>query len=158
VRSVRSYTQVVLPAPRRRDTGSPVTSTVYAEEVVSETRNVALAPGWSSHGNQDGDPFGWLATSTPSVSSSQPRSPHRPEMGTGLPAYRMSTRNVSQAPIGRSGRICSLSGRWVYFAGRPSTRTSCTRSRPRSSVNRDNDWTASAVMTARPTSRLATIR
>ena len=84
---------------------------MYGDAVVTATRKVALSSGWSLHGNQDGAPFGWLATSTPSVSSSQPMSPQRPEMGTGLPAYRMSILKVSPAPIGRSGLIRSLSGR-----------------------------------------------
>nr|BFE73621.1 hypothetical protein GCM10020092_069220 [Actinoplanes digitatis] len=149
---------MVLPAPRRWDTRSPVTITAYGEAVVSATRKAALSPGRSLQGNHDGDPFGWLATSAPSVSSSHPTSPHRPEMGTGLPAYRMSTRNVSPAKMGRSGRMCSLSGRCVYFAGRPSTRMSWIRKWPRSRVNRDNGCTATAVTVARPASRLDTTR
>ena len=156
--SFRSYTQVVVPAPRRRETRSPVASTVYRDAVVSATRKVALSSGRSLHGNQDGDPFGWLATSTPSVSSSQPMSPHRPEMGTGVPAYRISIWKVAPCPIGRSGLIRSLPGRWLNLAGRPSTRTSWIRKRPRSRLNRDSGWTARAVMTAFPASRFDTTR
>ena len=37
----------------------------------------ALRSGRSSHGNQDGAPMGWLATSTPSVNCSQPSPPNR---------------------------------------------------------------------------------
>jgi hypothetical protein len=71
-----------------------VASTVYADAVLNETRKPALSSGRSLHGNQDGDPIGWLATSAPSVNSSQPMSPHRPEMGTGVPAYRTSILKV----------------------------------------------------------------
>ena len=48
-------------------------------------RNGAFWLGWSLHGNQVGAPLGWPATSTPSVSSSQPTSPHTDGAGRGLP-------------------------------------------------------------------------
>jgi hypothetical protein len=66
-------------------TSEPVTTARYGESVVSRMWNGALEDGWSSHGNQLAAPLGWLATRTPSVSSSQPTSPQAPRMGRGLP-------------------------------------------------------------------------
>ena len=82
----RSKSQVVMLPLRFLPTSAPVTTARYGESVVSRMRNGALDEGWSSQGNQLAAPLGWPATSTPSVSSSQPTSPQAPRMGRGLPA------------------------------------------------------------------------
>lgn len=68
-----------------RVSGRPPTTTVYGDGVVTAIWYVALSAGRSLHGNQEGAPTGWLATSAPSVSSSQPRPPHGLRTGRGFP-------------------------------------------------------------------------
>ena len=81
----RSKSQAVVLPLRFLPTSVPVTTARYGESVVSLIRNGAFAEGWSSQGNQLAAPLGWPATRTPSVSSSQPTSPHGPRIGFGLP-------------------------------------------------------------------------
>ena len=80
-----SYTQVVLLARVVRATSRPPVTAVYGDGVVIARRYAALSAGRSLQGYQDGAPTGWLATSAPSVSSSQPRPPHGLRTGLGLP-------------------------------------------------------------------------
>jgi hypothetical protein len=63
----------------------PLATTVYGASQLIAMRNVALLLGWSLQGNQDAAPDGWLATMTPSASSSQPSSPHGLFTGCGAP-------------------------------------------------------------------------
>jgi hypothetical protein len=79
------YVQVVLAPAILRLSSTPLATTWYAEAVVIAILYAALRSGRSSQGNQDGAPIGWLATSTPSVSCSQPRVPKRLFIGLGAP-------------------------------------------------------------------------
>ena len=75
--------------------------------------------GWSLHGNQDGAPIGWLATSAPSVSSSQPTSPQRLRTGRGLPRVAHLDRERGPAAPAAPGVTCSLPPRAGVTRGRP---------------------------------------
>lgn len=75
----------MFPPERRWSVSTPFAMTWYGDAVVTEIRYVALSPGRSLHGNQDGAPMGCPATSAPSDSSSQPSPPHGLGTGTGLP-------------------------------------------------------------------------
>ncbi len=63
----------------------PLASTAYGDSAVTAIRYPAFSDGRSLQGNHDGAPSGWPATMTPSESSSQPTSPHRPRSGRGAP-------------------------------------------------------------------------
>ncbi|GAA3118221.1 hypothetical protein GCM10020254_76500 [Streptomyces goshikiensis] len=73
----------------------------------------ALSAGRSLQGYQDGAPTGWLATSAPSVSSSQPMPPQGLRTGLGLPAQCTSTVKAAPAAGGLAGRIRSFPPRWA---------------------------------------------
>ena len=148
-----SYTHVVVPPATRRDTRPPLATTVYRLGAVTAIRYVALSAGRSLHGNQDGAPTGWLATSAPSVSSSQPMSPQRLRTGRGLPAYSTVTTNGVPAGTGRTGRTRSFPSRCRCRAGAPSRRTRSARNAAKSSGTSASRRSATAAMTARPDSR-----
>ena len=65
--------------------GTPLEITFQPCGTVAVTAKVAVSAGCSLTGNQVDAPLGWEATSTPSVSSSQPTGPHSEGVGPGLP-------------------------------------------------------------------------
>ncbi len=96
-----------------RVSSRPPATTWYAEGVVIEIWYDALSAGRSLHGYHDGAPTGWLATSAPSTSSSQPSPPHGLLTGFGFPDHCTSTVNAAPARIGFAGRTRSLPPRCV---------------------------------------------
>ncbi len=96
-----------------RVSSRPPATTAYADGVVTEIWYDALSAGRSLHGYHDGAPMGWLATSAPSSSSSQPSPPHGLLTGSGLPDQCTSTVKAAPARTGLAGRTRSLPPRCV---------------------------------------------